>query len=66
MAFALKQASSRVRGVLQPGVRLTHRRARLGRRGPVGAPRSVSYFTFGRRKICEPYLVKMRDEKCVA
>ena len=35
--------------------------------GPaVNAPRSVSYFTFGRRKMCEPHLAKMRDEKCVA
>ena len=31
--------------------------------GPaVNAPRSVSHFTFGRRKICEPHLAKMRDE----
>jgi hypothetical protein len=31
--------------------------------GPaVNAPRSVSYFTFGRRKMCEPHLAKMRDE----
>ena len=28
----------------------------------VNAPRSVSHFTFGRRKICEPHLAKMRDE----
>ena len=28
----------------------------------VNAPRSVSYFTFGRRKICQPYLAKMGDE----
>ena len=41
---------------------ITHRRTPLGRRGPVGAPRSVSHFTFGRRKICEPHLAKMRDE----
>ena len=46
--------------------RITHERSRLRRRGPVGAPRSVSYFTFGRRKMCEPHLAKMRDEKCVA
>ena len=26
------------------------------------APQSVSYFTFGRRKICKPYLAKMGDE----
>src|SRR6476620_12565751 len=26
------------------------------------APRSVSHFTFGRRKICEPHLAKMRAE----
>jgi hypothetical protein len=41
---------------------ITHRRTPLGRRGPVGAPRSVSHFTFERRKMCEPHLAKMRDE----
>ena len=28
----------------------------------INAPRSVSYFTFGRQKICKPYLAKMGDE----
>src|SRR4029453_9428358 len=31
-------------------------------RSAVITPRSVSYFTFGRRKICEPHLAKMGDE----
>ena len=35
--------------------------ARAGR-SLMTAPRSVSHFTFGRRKICEPHLAKMRDE----
>ena len=31
--------------------------------GPaVNAPRSVSHFTFERRKICDPYLAQMGDE----
>jgi hypothetical protein len=28
----------------------------------INAPRSVSYFTFGRQKTCKPYLAKMGDE----